>query len=939
MKIVDPHEQQVGVCAACKKPITHPGPDGECMRCLVSFGFLAEDHEAGGTGDRPAPLRYAHFEIEIDDNGLPVILGAGAMAVTYRARDTILNSHVALKVIGRKLAENPTARARFLREARAAAKIHHPNVARVSHYGEQDGECFYAMELVEGETLEARVQRDGPIALPLALEVIQQTARGLAAAEVCGVVHRDIKPSNLMIESAASGEELVKIIDYGVAKVVASDSTAQTQAGFIGTPAFASPEQFDEAGQQQIDARSDIYSLGATLWYLLTGRVPFLSGSMEEIRAKQDKALPVEELKSLHVPGRVVSLLKSMLAPDPKDRPQSARDLLAALHRCCARFNPEARVRRRRTFVIEFLLVLAIVAIALGSWWYQHSQSLAGRDRSIAVLPFENLSNDKENAFFTDGVQDEILTDLARIADLKVISHTSVMQYKSGVARNLRKIADELGVAHVVEGSVQRAGNKVRVNAQLIDARNDAHLWAQTYDRDLADVFAIQSEIAKAIADQLQAKLSPNEKKAIEQPPTTDLAAFDLYSRAKLLLLTTNASTTREADVQKGIELLDEAVKRDPSFFDAYCQLARAHEQLYAVYGTDHTPARLALAEAAVQTATRLRPDAGETHLARAQFLYHGQRDYSGALAELEIARRALPNDPRIFEVTGYILRRRDQQNEGLRNLQRAAALDPRNFFTLQQIALSYQFLGRHGEALAALDRALSIVPGNVETRASRAFWEFCWKGDTRPLHQTIDSILAQGPSAIAPAADIWFMCALAERDAAAAERALVALGDNPCWSEVTIRLSRSFGEGLLARMTKDEARARTAFEAARAEQEKIVQAQPDYGPALCVLAMIDAALGNRELALEEGRRAIALTPFEKDVTNGSVVIQYFAITAAWAGEKQLALEQLETGLRAPAASRMGSYGALKLLPFWDPLRGDPRFEAIAQRLAPTASK
>ena len=939
MKIVDPHEQQVGVCAACKKPITHPGPDGECMRCLVSFGFLAEDHEAGGTGDRPAPLRYAHFEIEIDDNGLPVILGAGAMAVTYRARDTILNSHVALKVIGRKLAENPTARARFLREARAAAKIHHPNVARVSHYGEQDGECFYAMELVEGETLEARVQRDGPIALPLALEVIQQTARGLAAAEVCGVVHRDIKPSNLMIESAASGEELVKIIDYGVAKVVASDSTAQTQAGFIGTPAFASPEQFDEAGQQQIDARSDIYSLGATLWYLLTGRVPFLSGSMEEIRAKQDKALPVEELKSLHVPGRVVSLLKSMLAPDPKDRPQSARDLLAALHRCCARFNPEARVRRRRTFVIEFLLVLAIVAIALGSWWYQHSQSLAGRDRSIAVLPFGNLSNDKENAFFTDGVQDEILTDLARIADLKVISHTSVMQYKSGVARNLRKIADELGVAHVVEGSVQRAGNKVRVNAQLIDARNDAHLWAQTYDRDLADVFAIQSEIAKAIADQLQAKLSPNEKKAIEQPPTTDLAAFDLYSRAKLLLLTTNASTTREADVQKGIELLDEAVKRDPSFFDAYCQLARAHEQLYAVYGTDHTPARLALAEAAVQTATRLRPDAGETHLARAQFLYHGQRDYSGALAELEIARRALPNDPRIFEVTGYILRRRDQQNEGLRNLQRAAALDPRNFFTLQQIALSYQFLGRHGEALAALDRALSIVPGNVETRASRAFWEFCWKGDTRPLHQTIDSILAQGPSAIAPAADIWFMCALAERDAAAAERALVALGDNPCWSEVTIRLSRSFGEGLLARMTKDEARARTAFEAARAEQEKIVQAQPDYGPALCVLAMIDAALGNRELALEEGRRAIALTPFEKDVTNGSVVIQYFAITAAWAGEKQLALEQLETGLRAPAASRMGSYGALKLLPFWDPLRGDPRFEAIAQRLAPTASK
>jgi tetratricopeptide (TPR) repeat protein len=387
--------------------------------------------------------------------------------------------------------------------------------------------------------------------------------------------------------------------------------------------------------------------------------------------------------------------------------------------------------------------------------------------------------------------------------------------------------------------------------------------------------------------------------------------------------------------VRKAIELLDEAVKRDPSFFDAYCQLANAHEFLYAVSGSDHTPARLGLAEAALQAATRLRPDAAETHLARAQYLYHGRRDYSGALAELESVRRALPNDPRIFELTGYILRRRGQQEEGLRNLQRAVELDPRNFYTLQQIALSYQGLGRYAEAIAALDRALSIVPENVETRASRAEFELFWKADTRPLHQTIDSILGQGPGAIASAADLWFMCALAERDQAAAERALVTLGDNPCWTESGITLSHSFGEGLLARMTKDEARARAAFEAARGEQQKIVSAQPDYGPALCVLAMIDAALGHKELALDEGRRAIALTPLEKDVTNGSLVLQYFAITAAWAGDKELALQQLETGLRAPVASQMLSYGALKLLPYWDPLRNDPRFEKIVASLAP----
>jgi len=608
--------------------------------------------------------------------------------------------------------------------------------------------------------------------------------------------------------------------------------------------------------------------------------------------------------------------------------------------------TPQTGRRMDRTIIVALVLALGYFAFdkfvltprreaALVASALPNESRSAINAKSIAVLPFENLSRDPDNAFFTDGVQDEILTGLAKIADLKVISRTSVMQYKSGVARNLRKIGEELGVAHVVEGSVQRAANKIRVIAQLIDARNDAHLWPQTYDRDLADVFAIQSEIAKAIADQLQAKLSPNEKKAIEQPPTTHLAAFDLYSRAKSLLLMAGFSVTYGPDVRKAIELLDEAVKRDPSFFDAYCQLAYAHEYLYGQTGSDHTPARLALAEAAVQAATRLRPDAAETHLARAQYLYYGLRDYAGALAELEIARRGLPNDPRLFELTGYILRRRGQHEEGLRNLQRAVELDPRNFFTLQQIALSYQFLGRYADSVAAMDRALAIVPDSVETQDVRGLFYLFWKADTRTPRQAIDAILAQEPSAIGVAADTWFLCALADRDPAAAERALFAVGDNACWSEGVITLSHSFGEGLPARMTKDEARARTAFEAARVQQEKIVQAQPDYGPALCVLGLIDAALGRKELALNEGRRAIALTPLEKDVVNGSRVLQYFAITAAWAGDKELALQQLEAGLRAPVASLMLSYGALKLLPFWDPLRGDPRFEKIVQSLAP----
>jgi TolB-like protein/class 3 adenylate cyclase/Tfp pilus assembly protein PilF len=586
---------------------------------------------------------------------------------------------------------------------------------------------------------------------------------------------------------------------------------------------------------------------------------------------------------------------------------------------------------------IALLLLAAIAAAFLYLLRRGPMRSPNVVEKSIAVLPFENLSAEKQNEYFTDGMQDEILTHLAQIADLKVISRTSVMQYKTGAPRNLREIGQQLGVARVVEGSVQRAGNRVRVNVELLDARNDAHLWAQTYDRDLADIFAIQSEIATAIADQLEAKISPKEKQAIEQPPTTDLAAFDLYIRAKSLLLTAAFSATSDPDLRKAIELLDEAVKRDPSFFDAYCKLAYAHERIY-VSGVDHTAARLALAEAALQAATRLYPDAGETHVARAEYLYYGLRDYDGALAELESARRALPNDRRIFELTGYILRRRGQQEEGLRNLKRAVELDPRNFFILQQIANSYEHVQRFPEAIDALDRVLSIVPDNVETRANRAQDELCWKADTRPLHQTIDAIIARGPSAISTAADFWFFCALTERDAAAAERALVALGDNPCWSDEAIRLGRGVGEGLLARMTKDEAKAHAALAAARAQQEKIVQAQPDFGPSLCVLGMIDAALGRKELALEEGRRAIALMPVEKDVINGSRVLQYFAISAAWAGEKDLALQQLQTGLRAPVASLMLSYGALKLHPCWDPLRGDPRFEKIVASLAPKAA-
>src|SRR5438874_4516522 len=604
-----------GTCATCGRPLTQVGPKGECLRCLVGLGFLADGEEPERPAARsrltPGPLRYAHFEVEVGADGFPVELGAGAMAITYRARDTVLNSEVALKVIDRRVAQNLGARSRFLREARAAANIHHPNVAQVTYYGEQDGECFYAMELVNGETLEARVRRDGPMPLALALQVIEQAARALAVAEVCGVVHRDIKPSNLMLESDASEALVVKVIDYGVAKVMglqAEPAAEQTQAGFIGTPAFASPEQFAGAGQSPIDTRSDIYSLGVTLWYLLSGRRPFVGRTMEEIRARQTSELPLEQLRNLHLPGQVITLLKSMLAPDPKDRPQSARELLSAVHRCYARFNPEARSRRRRVVLAGAASMLAIAALALGTWLYQRTRSFTPMERSIAVLPCENLSSDKENAYFAEGIQDEILTRLSKIADLKVISRTSTQNYKSA-PKNLPEIAKQLGVAHILEGSVQKSADAVRVNVQLIKAANDSHLWSDTFDRKLTDIFSVESEVSKTIADQLRATLTGQEEQLIAAKPTRNPDAYVFYLRANQI--SRNPDTLLE-DYKTAEQLYMQAIELDPYIALAHARLASVCGEIYSYY--EPTDSWRTKARAEAEAALRLQPNLAEGH-------------------------------------------------------------------------------------------------------------------------------------------------------------------------------------------------------------------------------------------------------------------------------------------------------------------------------------
>jgi TolB-like protein/class 3 adenylate cyclase/Tfp pilus assembly protein PilF len=601
------------------------------------------------------------------------------------------------------------------------------------------------------------------------------------------------------------------------------------------------------------------------------------------------------------------------------------------------KFETVYKRRMRLRWAAMTAALLALAAIAAGAVMVSRNRvqsTLAAPEKSIAVLPFENLSEEKENAFFADGVQDEILTDLAKIADLKVISRTSVIQYKNAAERNLRDIAKALGVAHVVEGTVQRTGGRVRVSAQLIDAKTDTHLWAEHYDRELADVFQIQSEIAEQVVSQLKAKLSPEEKAAIEEKPTADLVAHDLYIRAKTLIATSTFSTPIRESLAAAIRLLNQAIEHDPAFALAYYQLAQAHDQFY-FGGTDHTPARLALADAAIQSLTRLRPNSGEVHLALAKHLYWGYLDYDHARQELELAQKSLPNDPLSFEILGFIDRRQSRWTESTKNLERAIELDPRNAGFLKQLADSYVCLRQYADAERVLDRIIAVDPKDSNMRAYRADIELDWHADPHPLGSTIGAIIAEDSREAQNIAELWLKVSLCERDFDGATRALAAMPIAGCYED-WIPFPRTSCEGVVAQMRGDKAAARAAFTSARNEAAKLIADQPDYAEAFCVLGMANAALGNKEDAIREVRRATELMPVSKNAIEGALLIRYLAVVYAWTGEKNLACEQLTTAAKLPGFL---SYGELRLHPYWDPLRGDPRFEKIVASLAPKETK
>jgi len=593
---------------------------------------------------------------------------------------------------------------------------------------------------------------------------------------------------------------------------------------------------------------------------------------------------------------------------------------------------PAGAAGARRAWIYVAIIggLLSIGLFFVGRYTAAPKQNAGNSAKSIAVLPFANLSADQQNTYFADGVQDQILTNLAKVSELKVISHTSARQYKSGIQRNLREIGHQLGVAYIVEGSVQRAGDRLRINAQLIDARTDTHVWAETYDRTAADLFTIQSELAESIVAQLKAKLSPKQKAEIEERPTQDLVAFDLYLQAKQIVDSYLIAEDVRVALLKALQALDEAIKRDEKFVAAYCYAARANDLLY-FFDLDPTKDRVLLAETAVNTALRLRPDSADAHFTMADFLFRCRRDYDAALAEVAIARPGLPNSTPFFILSGYINRRRNHWLEAERDFSTAVALDPRNPNAYNLLADTFVLQRRFPEAVQTYERVIEAGEQTPIVQFRRTSAIFYRTGDSKPLRD----VLARSPEMDVAGGETpaRVMFALIDGNYAEAERVLAASPRQDFQDiDFSFYYPKAWFEGIIARDENDSTRAAAAFRNARAILAQRLVIKPEHARTIAVLAQVDADLGEKELALQEAQHAIDLMPISKDIYDGGLVLEGLAQVYTWSNDQDHAIEQLQKLVAMPSYI---NYARLKFHPLWKPLRGNPRFEQIVASLGP----
>jgi serine/threonine protein kinase/Tfp pilus assembly protein PilF len=910
----------------------------------TGLGLLTdEDHDAAAD---PTPVpserhnaRPAKMLGDFGDFELLEEIGRGGQGVVYRAHQKSLNRTVALKVIGLGPWATEAHLKRFRREAEAAANLNHPFIVPIHEVGEREGFCYFTMNFIEGGQLD-EVLKHTPLSIRQAAELIAKVAGTVHYAHEHGILHRDVKPGNILLDK--NGEP--HLADFGLARLVEAESTVTGTLEVLGTPSYMAPEQ--AAGDTaKVSKATDVYGLGAVLYQLLTGNPPFAGGTTyETIKLLLDTEPRQPRVLNRKIDRELSTICLKCLEKDPKRRYSSALALAEDLEHWLKHepiqakpsgfFTHSRKWVRRNPSTAVFVTLLVALGASLGVVvWNRKSVPLI--PKSVAVLPFSNLSKEEQNAYFADGVQDQILTDLSQIADLKVISRTSVMQYKSGVARNLRKIAEELGVAHVVEGSVQRAANKIRVSAQLIDARTDIHLWAQTYDRDLADVFAIQSEVAEQIAQALQAKLSPSESHVLASARTHDTEAYDLFLRGEYEFHQAESSFAADS-LDRADAFYRQALARDPNFVEAALELARSRLSRHW-FVSPLAPAELSEVKSIIDRALALAPNSPEAHFALGLFFYWGHRQYENALAGFDRALELQPNNALALQYRAMVYRRRGEWERCLADLQRAQELDPRDSQIPGAIGSTYENLRLWKDAERALLRALAIDPHNALAALDLLRTRLNGTGDIDSTRRALDGfpeaiklldlIVGRGATAFADVQPIigdWAYLDVVERRFTEAFQAVEkrVVNDEPA------HLRQLAGRAAVRVLAGQPEAAKSAGEEALPLLEAGLKERPDDPLAMAQLSWVYLALGRNADALRLSRQAADMISIEKDAHSGPSFQKGLAQIEARVGAPEEAVKRLRRLLSMPAGWLV-SIALLKIDPVWDPIRNRPDFQQL----------
>jgi TolB-like protein/predicted Ser/Thr protein kinase/Tfp pilus assembly protein PilF len=895
------------------------------------------DDAARASNDKTATQPAKILE-DFGDYRLLEEIGRGGQGVVYRAHQKSLNRTVALKVIGLGPWTTEAHLKRFRREAEAAASLEHPGIIPIYEVGEREGSCYFSMKFVEGGQLDDVMRRES-LSMRQTAELIAKVARTVHYAHEQGILHRDIKPGNILLD--AKGNPL--LTDFGLAGLIEAESTITGTLEVMGTPSYMAPEQ---AGGEhaRVSKATDVYGLGAVLYELLTGHPPFAGGtSYQTIRLLLDTEPRQPRLWNPKIDRELSTICLKCLEKDPKRRYSSALALAEDLERWlghepiqakrCGFFMRAGKWVRRKPAIAALIASFIALAAAI-AWNLWKSELISHRTtKGIAVLPFQNLSGDPENAYFADGIQEEILTRLAKIAELKVISRTSTQQYQTKPA-NLSDIAGQLGVANIVEGSVQKVADQVRVNVQLINAQTESHLWAETYDRKLTDIFGVESDIAKRIAESLQAKLTGREEQALAGKPTNNPEAYDAYLRG---LAFDGRGPYSFNLLGKAIGFYEQAVQLDPNFAIAWARLSRADAHLYFA-GDDTTPARRDAAKRALENAQKLQPDSPETLLASGYYQYWVLYDYGAAKATFGQARNMLPGSSELPRALGYVARREGHWDESIAYFQEALTLDPRNVQLVSDFAETYTILRQFSAALKLEDRALDVMPNDPGVMAEKADIYHA-QGKLQEAATCLSAINWQTASAFAFGSKINQL--RFERNYAEAIRLLrdrltqfrYGSKDDKAYDQVTL--------ALMHRLAGDAAAANVTAEQTRDTLEHLRRDQPDNWKSAVILSQAYAAAGQKDSAIETAERAIMLLPRAKDPLKGPTIEENLARIQAMFGENSRAISSLSRLLQTPYV-RLFLYSPTPITPallrldsLWDPLRADPAFQKLCEEKQP----